>query len=62
MEIDASQLLTICEQDLEFGYELMRRTMLAVAKRLDATRMQLIDVYGSQLPAVERTEEGFHGR
>ena len=52
VELDAVQLLTLCEQDLQFGYELMRRTMLALAKRLSATRMQLLDVYGSQLPAV----------
>jgi CRP-like cAMP-binding protein len=51
VEIDAAPLLTLCGKDLGFGYEIMRRTMLALAKRLSATRMQLLDVYGSQLPA-----------
>ena len=50
--------LMLCEKDLEFGYEIMRRTMLALAKRLSATRMQLLDVYGSQLPAAAHTTEG----
>jgi len=30
----------------------MKRTALALAKRLDATRLQLIDVYGNQMPHV----------
>jgi len=58
VEIDAAPLLMMCESDLAIGYEIMRRTMLALAKRLSATRMQLLDVYGSQLPsAVHSTEE-----
>jgi CRP-like cAMP-binding protein len=52
VEINVGQFLTICERDPQFGYELMRRTALALAKRLSATRMQLLDVYGSNLPVV----------
>jgi CRP-like cAMP-binding protein len=51
-EINAAQFLTICERDPQFGYELMRRTAMALAKRLSATRMQLLDVYGGNLPVV----------
>jgi CRP-like cAMP-binding protein len=59
VKIDAAQLLTICEHDSRFGYELMRRAMLALATRLSATRMQLLDVYGSQLPATAFAGEGY---
>jgi CRP-like cAMP-binding protein len=52
VEINDGQLLTICERDPQFGFELMRRTALALAKRLGATRMQLLDVYGDQIPAM----------
>lgn len=58
VEIDAAPLLMVCESDLEFGYEIMRRTMLALAKRLSATRMQLLDVYGAHLPAATHAVEG----
>jgi CRP-like cAMP-binding protein len=50
--INAGQFLTICERDPQFGYELMRRTALALAMRLSATRMQLLDVFGSSLPVL----------
>lgn len=47
--IDGKQVTAICEGNSRFGYELMKRTALALAKRLDATRLQLIDVYDQQL-------------
>jgi CRP-like cAMP-binding protein len=50
VEINVGQLLTLCERDPQFGYELMRRTALALAKRLSATRIQLLDVFGEVLP------------
>jgi CRP-like cAMP-binding protein len=52
VEINGGKLLTICERDPRFGFEIMRRMALALAKRLSATRMQLLDVYGSQVPPV----------
>jgi CRP-like cAMP-binding protein len=52
VEINDAQFLTICERDPQFGYEMMRRIALALAKRLSATRVQLLDVYGSNLPVV----------
>lgn len=59
VEIDGKQVTAICEYDPRFGYELMKRTALALAKRLDATRLQLVDVYGQQLqPAPD--EGGTH--
>lgn len=52
IEINVAQLLTMFNHDPQFGYELMHRTALALAKRLSATRMQLLNVYGDQLPVV----------
>jgi CRP-like cAMP-binding protein len=57
VEINVAQLLTMCNHDPQFGYELMRRTALALAKRLSATRMQLLNVYGDQLPVVAQEVE-----
>jgi CRP-like cAMP-binding protein len=50
-EFKAGQILAACEHDPEFGYAFMRRVALEMAKRLNATRMQLMDVFGGQLPA-----------
>lgn len=47
-EINTKQLLSICHHNPRFGYELLRRTSLAMASRLSATRMQLIDAFGAQ--------------
>lgn len=49
-EINTEQLLSICRRNPRFGYELLRRTALALASRLSATRMQLLDAYLSPLP------------
>ena len=46
--ISGQQILTLCEHDARFGYEFMRRAALALAKRLAATRMQLLDVFGPE--------------
>jgi CRP-like cAMP-binding protein len=51
-EIGAAQLLAICEHDPGFGFEFMRRTARALSRRLAATRLQLLDVYRAELPAV----------
>jgi CRP/FNR family cyclic AMP-dependent transcriptional regulator len=49
-QINTGQLLTICKHNPRFGYELLRRTSLALAARLSATRLQLLDTFGSQMP------------
>ena len=43
--LNAERVLALCEQDARFGFAFMRRTAQALAKRLDATRSQLIDEY-----------------
>jgi len=37
-----------CEQDHDLGYELMKRVARIMMQRLQATRLQLLDVYGSK--------------
>jgi CRP/FNR family transcriptional regulator, cyclic AMP receptor protein len=49
--LDARAVLDLCDQDPRFGFQFMRRTAAAIAARLSATRLQLLDVYGHELPA-----------
>jgi CRP-like cAMP-binding protein len=57
VEISVAQLLVICDRDPQFGYRLMRQVAIALAKRLSGTRMQLLNVYGDQLPATSPEAE-----
>ena len=43
---DGACLRGKCEQDHELGYQLMRRFAALLIDRLQATRLQLMDVYG----------------
>jgi CRP/FNR family transcriptional regulator, cyclic AMP receptor protein len=45
--IEASCLIKKCETDCRFGYEMLRRFSEVLERRLEATRLQLLDVYGS---------------
>jgi len=57
VQINVPKLLQLCDSDAQFGYELMRRTALALAKRLSAARIQLVNVYGDVMPVIaERVE------
>jgi CRP-like cAMP-binding protein len=56
--IDAGQVLALCHHDPKFGFTFMRQTAAALATRLNATRLQLLDVYGDELPAVAGLHEG----
>jgi CRP/FNR family transcriptional regulator, cyclic AMP receptor protein len=55
--LDSAQILLLCEQDPKFGYEFMKRAALAIAQRLSATRLQLLNVYGEQMPLSTAVEE-----
>jgi CRP-like cAMP-binding protein len=55
--VDAAQVLGLCSNNPAFGYVLMRHTALALASRLSATRLQLLDVYRHELPTGEFTGE-----
>ncbi len=52
LQIDVGRLLRICDRDPQFGYELMRRAALALAKRLNKTRNQLLDAYKSSASVI----------
>jgi len=62
LQINVAELMKICDRDPQFGYELMRRTALALAHRLSATRMQLLNVYGEHLPVVAQNLEAGNGQ
>jgi CRP-like cAMP-binding protein len=44
--LDAKCLRGKCEADHHLGYELMKRFVPELVRRLHATRMQMLDVYG----------------
>lgn len=46
--INAECLRGKCEADHDLGYEMMKRFLPVFLKRLDATRLQLLDVYGKR--------------
>jgi CRP-like cAMP-binding protein len=45
--LDGKCLREKCEADHDLGYEVMKRFALIIAERLEATRLQLMDVYGN---------------
>lgn len=46
--LDGKCLRGKCENDHDLGYELMKRFSDVIAHRLEATRLQLMDVYGNE--------------
>jgi CRP/FNR family cyclic AMP-dependent transcriptional regulator len=42
---DGGELLAACKQDAVFGYALMHRLLGVVSERLQATRLQVMDMY-----------------
>jgi CRP/FNR family transcriptional regulator, cyclic AMP receptor protein len=45
LAFDGARLRQACEQDPAFGYQFMLKLVNVVARRLQATRLQLLDVY-----------------
>ncbi|MFO1312894.1 MAG: Crp/Fnr family transcriptional regulator [Burkholderiales bacterium] len=45
LAFEASELLASCREDTAFGFALMQRLLAVVAERLQATRVQLLDMY-----------------
>lgn len=45
--IDGACLRRKCEADHDLGYELMKRVVPVLVQRLQATRLQILDVYGA---------------
>ena len=57
IQLNAGQILTLCEHNPAFGYEFMRRAAIALSHRLSATRLQLIDVYGDPAAAPRQGDQ-----
>jgi CRP/FNR family cyclic AMP-dependent transcriptional regulator len=54
---EREQLLGLCETEHEIGYHVMRQLAAALSRRLLATRLQLLDLFGEHVPAVNRIPE-----
>jgi CRP-like cAMP-binding protein len=50
--INAMQVLEACAENPRFGMDLLRRTALALSRRLHATRLRLLEVCEDSLPVV----------
>jgi CRP/FNR family transcriptional regulator, cyclic AMP receptor protein len=46
--LDGKCLRTKCEEDHDLGYEVVKRFAHIIERRLEATRFQLLDVYGAK--------------
>ncbi|MGB8861704.1 MAG: cyclic nucleotide-binding domain-containing protein [Ilumatobacteraceae bacterium] len=46
--IDGAELRAACRANHELGFEITHRLARVIASRLEATRLQLVDVYGHQ--------------
>jgi CRP-like cAMP-binding protein len=49
IRFDAACLRGKCDHDPVLGYELMRRFIPVIVERLQATRVQMLDVYGNDV-------------
>ena len=47
LAFDGKCLRGKCEEDHDLGYELLKRFTNVVTERLEATRLQLLDLYGA---------------
>jgi CRP-like cAMP-binding protein len=45
LAFDGAKVIQACREDPAFGFHLMRKLLLIVSERLDATRLQLMDTY-----------------
>ncbi len=57
LEIPAEGVRQLCESSPRFGYQFMTRVAMALARRLSAARMQLLDVYGAESAGAGHQEE-----
>jgi CRP/FNR family transcriptional regulator, cyclic AMP receptor protein len=44
-QLDGAAVLAACDQDPQLGYQLLRRAMATASRRLQATRIRLLDLY-----------------
>ena len=50
-------LLAVCQRNHSVGYQLMRRLANSLAGRLTATRLQLLDLFHDEAPAINTQRE-----
>ena len=55
--IPADRLLSLCEQDAEFGQHVMRWMAQSLSNRLVATRLQLLDLFAAHPVQVDVSEQ-----
>lgn len=48
LAFDGAQLRAACDSDPDFGYRMMKALLGLVTDRLDASRLQLVDMYGAR--------------
>lgn len=53
----AEKLKKIFEQDFQFGFRFMERLADALARRLVATRLQLLDLFANESPPISMNED-----
>ena len=46
--LDGKCLRKKCEEDKNLGYELLKRLLPAIGRSMEATRLQLLDIYGAR--------------
>ena len=51
--LDGECLRNKCESDPSFGYEMLKRLAQVMERRLEATRLQLLDTYGTTTTGVQ---------
>ena len=52
---NGNQLKQLCDSEHEIGYHLMRQLASALSQRLLATRLQQLDLFADQVPALDLT-------
>jgi len=48
MALDGTALIRACKEDPAFGFAFLYRLLGVVSRRLEATRMRLLDTYASK--------------
>ena len=54
--VPASRLRVLCESNTDFGFHLMQRMATALSRRLVATRLQLLDLFGDTASPADPAE------
>lgn len=57
LAVIGGKLKDLCEHDHNFGYRFVERLAGALARRLVATRLQLLDLFAREAPRISELEE-----